>query len=127
MRSAKARRVSPKAVEEKAARCSISTAGTTGGIKQEKVGRALGAKEAKVQEKDGKVQAKEKLPRSVSMATATIAVSGDIAVRSAGAHPQKEKAKAKERKARKAKVAEKDTKDGGARIAARTAIAPPRW
>ena len=93
----------------------------------EKAGRALGAKEEKVQAKVGKVQAKEKGPRSVSKETAIIAVNGDTAARSAGAHPQQEKAKAKERRARKAKAAEKDTKDGGAGTAAITTITRRQW
>ena len=62
----------------------------------------------------GKVPEKENNPRSTSMETATIAVSGDTAARSAGAHPQMEKEKEKARKVRKAKAAERDTKDGRA-------------
>ena len=73
--------------------------------------------EEKVQEKVGKVQAKEKVPRSVSTATATTVANGATAALSAGVHPQTPKDKAKVRKKRKAKAAEKDTKDGGARTA----------
>ena len=128
MRSARARKARTRAVEDKAERCSISTAGTTAGTRVAKESMAHGAKEAKEKEKVGKVQAKEKATRSTSKERAITAVSGATAERIAGVHPQEEMAKEKVEKEKVRKVkAEKATKVGGARTAVRIITARRRW
>ena len=93
-------------------------------LKEAKERRAHGAKEERAQEIDGRAPEEERTRRSVSMGTALTAASGATAARSAGAHRQTLKAKAKAKRVRKGKVVAKDTKVCGARIAATTARHP---